>query len=110
MASNVERFLRRHGYFLIALLLLGVAAYNLSLSIYPLDLDNLLALDIGANRSIFSMFRGSSVQGLPFYRPIPYITVIIEYQIFGLNTPLISCSIWGYGSPARGAYICSSSI
>jgi hypothetical protein len=95
---RTERFLRRHGFFFAILLLLGFAAYNICLSIYPLDGDNLIALNLGAKNDVLSLFKGSLFEGnYPFYRPIPYITVIMQYELFKLNTPyyfLFNLGIW----------------
>jgi len=95
--ANIGRFLRRHSYALIALFLLGLSVYNLSLSIYPLDADNLAALDLAANQKISSLLTGSSALGLPYYRPIPFTISILQYQVFGLDTYyffLFNLGVW----------------
>ncbi|MFN8451214.1 MAG: hypothetical protein U0521_22205 [Anaerolineae bacterium] len=48
---------------MIALLVFGLSAYNLCLSIYPLDWDNQVALNVGANGDILGLLKASPSPG-----------------------------------------------
>ena len=97
--SGIERFLRRHGYFLLFLFVLGFGVYNLYLSILPLDFDNVYALHMAARTGFLGLLKGVrfAYPPSPFYRPVAHATMMLQYRIWGLDTTyyfLLNLLVW----------------
>lgn len=75
---------KKYGYY-IGLVLICLVIFNPSLKIPIFDADNLGALSLGIKPNPMVFFMGRLASYLPAYRPLPYLTIWLQYQILGVR-------------------------
>jgi hypothetical protein len=90
--EQINRLLADHGFPLLAIGFLAVAAFGGALVAYPFELDNVAALSLAHRSNPLTFFAGGThwtytdVHGaLPEYRPLAFVTVWVQEEVAGVH-------------------------